>query len=868
VTAAARILQEGQRYDANAMLKVALRGVLARKFRLVLTATAVLLGVMFVTTTYVLTDTLNESFDRVLAQSLADVDLVVRGTPVRGDDRARIPESAVERVRAVDGVASAHGFVQGYAQFVGRDGEAVDKGVSSAGVTFVGGRERGPMVLVDDGGTRSRAPHGRNEVAMDVDTARGAGFHVGDHVDVLSAGPRRTFDLVGVFQFGDGADTGPFSFAAFDLPTSQDIAAAVGRLDAVYVRGDPGVPVAQLRRSLRAGLGAGYDVEDPSQIVRSGNQDVGEFVDLLTGLLLGFAALGVVVGAFIIFNTFTILVTQRTHELGLLRALGASRRQVITSVVLEAGVVGALASAVGVLLGIVVAQFLMSLVDSLGFRIPSGDVVVQPRTVGYAVAVGLLVTVGAALWPAVRASRVPPVAAINDLPEARVETFRRRAVVGVVLLAVAVPVLLVGIDRAQQAADALDQLPLVGLGALLLFFGVVVLLATFARPLAGWFGIPVRATAGVPGAIARGNAMRNPRRTAATASALVIGLALVAMVAVLGESAKAQIDASGSDVRAQLVLDTRNFSGFSPEVVDRVEALPEVKSAVGFHYGRIPIQGRRERVIGMNGTGLADAFALRLEPGSTTDLGVDGILVTREQASQFGWAVGDKVSLPFPLGDREVRVVGVYGAEDIAFGSPIFVSRELFRTSVPEADLDYRAYLSVAPGVRVSAAKDAVEREIGHDFPNLEVQTRAEARDAEADLVDQFLGVLIALLFLSEAIAVLGIVNTLALSVHERTHEIGMLRAVGMTRRQLRRSVRWESVIIAAIGGSVGLVLGLIWAWAFTSALQSEHLFRLSVPLGRIALLALLSLVAGAIAAVLPAWRASRLEIFDAIGRE
>jgi putative ABC transport system permease protein len=299
-----------------------------------------------------------------------------------------------------------------------------------------------------------------------------------------------------------------------------------------------------------------------------------------------------------------------------------------------------------------------------------------------------------------------------------------------------------------------------------------------------------------------------------------------------------------------------------------VEALPEVKSAVGFHYGRIPVQGRRERIIGMNGSGLADAFRLQLEPGSTADIGVDGILVSREAASQFGWAVGDAVTLRFPLGGHTVRVVGVYGADDISFGSPIFVSRELFRAGVPEADLDYRAYVSVAPGVPVRTAKAVVEREIGHDFPNLEVLSQAESRDAEADLVDQFLGVLIALLFLSEAIAVLGIVNTLALSVYERTHEIGMLRAVGMTRRQLRRSVRWESVIIAAIGGTVGLALGLVWAWAFTSALETEDLFLLRVPLGRIALLALLSLVAGAVAAVLPAWRASRLEIFEAIARE
>jgi putative ABC transport system permease protein len=849
------------------VLKVALRGLLARKFRLALTATAVLLGVMFVTTTYVLTDTLDESFDRVFAQSLADVDVVVRGAPVRNDDRARIPQSVIQQVRGTDGVASARGFVQGYAQLIGRDGEAVDKGVSSAGVTFVGGRERGPMLLVDDGRTRSRAPHGADELAIDVDTAREAGFHVGDTVDVLSAGPRRTFELVGLFRLGD-ADTGPFAFLAFDLPTAQDVAAATGRLDAVYVRSEPGVAAGALRRALRAELGPAYEVVSPEQIVQSDSQDVGEFVNLLTGLLLGFAALGVVVGAFIIFNTFTILVTQRTHELGLLRAMGASRRQVIASVVVEAGIVGALASAAGVLLGIVVARLLMSVVDSLGFSIPGGDVVVAPRTVVLAVAVGLVVTVGAAWWPAIRASRIPPVAAIGDLPEARVETFRRRTLFGLVLLGVGIPVLLVGISRAQHAEDALDELPLVGLGALLLFFGVVVLLAVFARPLARGFGLPVRAAAGVPGAIARGNAMRNPRRTAATASALVIGLALVAMVAVLGESAKAQIDASDSNVEAELVLDTRNFSGFSPEVIDRIEALPEVKSAVGFHFGRIPIEGRRERIIGMNGTGLADAFDLQLTPGSTAELGLDGILVGREEANEFGWSVGDAVTLSFPLGDRLVRVVGVYGAEDISFGSPVFVSRELFRTSVPEADLDYRAYVSVASGVPVRTAKAAVEREIGRDFPNIEVLTQEEARDAEAELVDQFLGVLVALLFLSEAIAVLGIVNTLALSVYERTHEIGMLRAVGMTRRQLRRSVRWESVIIAAIGGSVGLALGLVWAGAFTSALETEDLFLLRVPLGRIALLALVSLAAGALAAVVPAWRASRLEIFEAIARE
>jgi putative ABC transport system permease protein len=816
----------------------------------------------------VLTDTLDASFDRVFSQSLSDVDVVVRGVAT-GDrrDPPRIPDADVGRVAAVDGVASARGFVQGYAQFVGRDGDAIDKGGPAVGVTFVGGRRRGPLHLVDDGATRSRAPHG-DEVAMDVDTAREAGFHVGDSVDVLSAGPRRTFTLVGLFTVGDGADTGPLTFAAFDLATSQQIAAAPALLDAVYVRGEPGVPSASLQRSLRTALGRDRDVTDAAELARTGDQDVGEFVDLLTGLLLGFAALGVVVGAFIIFNTFTILVTQRTRELGLLRAMGASRRQVITAVVTEAGMVGAVAAVSGLVLGVVVARLLMSLVDSLGFRIPTGDVVVLPRTVVVAIAVGMVVTVGAALWPAVRASRIPPVAAIGDLPEARDETLHRRAAFGVVLLACSVPVLLVGVARARAADDALDELALVGLGALLLFCGVVVLLATFARPLARWLGAPVRAIAGVPGAIARGNAMRNPRRTSATASAMVIGLALVAMVAVLGSSAKAQIDAADSEVAAELVLDTTQFSGFSPDVVRRVESLPEVESAVGFRFGAARVRGDRQRVVAVDGSGLADALVLRMRSGAIADLGDDRVLVSEEDARERRVGVGDSLSLRFPNGVREVRVAGVYGSEDVLGGSPFLVSRALFRDGFPEADLDYRAYVSVTPGVSVATARRAVERELRHDFPNVDVQTRDQAHDSEADLVDQFLGVLVALLFLSEAIAVLGIVNTLALSVHERTHEIGMLRAVGMSRRQLRRSVRWESVIIAAIGGTVGLALGLVWAWAFVSALASEELFRFRIPAGRIGLLALLSLVAGVAAAVLPAWRASRLEIFDAIGRE
>jgi putative ABC transport system permease protein len=374
----------------------------------------------------------------------------------------------------------------------------------------------------------------------------------------------------------------------------------------------------------------------------------------------------------------------------------------------------------------------------------------------------------------------------------------------------------------------------------------------------------------VTGAIARGNAMRNPRRTAATASALVIGLALVAMVAILGESAKAQVDAADSGLEADLVIDTTQFTGFSPDVVRRVDALPGIASAVGFRFGSVLVPDLEddERVVAVNGTGLDDAFDLQMREGAVADIGDDGMLVSEEEAVEYGFALGDEVALEFPNGVRPVRVAGIYGGDDVVGGSPFLVSRGLFRAGFPEADLDYRAYASIEDGTTVAQARDAVAEDLRDDFPNIEVLTREEAREAEAELIDQFLGVTVALLFLSELIAVLGIVNTLALSVYERTHEIGMLRAIGMTRRQLRRSVRWESVIIAAIGGAVGLVLGLIWAWAFAAALESEELFVFTIPIGRVAILVAVSLVAGVLAAVLPAWRASRLDVLDAIARQ
>jgi putative ABC transport system permease protein len=853
------------------VLRATIRGVLARKFRLALTSLAVVLGVSFVSTTYVLTDTLDRSFRGIFDQTLSGVDVVVRARPLPDDDdHERFSDQVLGQVRTVDGVASAGGFVEGYAQFVGKDGEAIGGGTTPAiGVGWIGGRERGPLRLVDDGGRRSRIPRAPNEVAMDVETARDNGFRVGDRVDVLSSGPKERFDVVGVFALGDSGAVGPVSFAAFPFRTAQRLLSSQGLVNAIYVRGADGVPRAELRRQLTDAIGPTFEVAFAAEVAADSGADINEFLDLLTGVLLGFAAIGLVVAAFIIFNTFTILVAQRTHELGLLRAMGASRRQIIGSVVLEAAIVGGLASAIGLALGVLFARVLFSLVDAIGFDVPAGDVVLESRTVVYALAVGLFVTVGASVWPAVRASTIPPVAAINDVPAARVGSFRWRVVFGGFLVLLGAPILVVGVVQSGSADDVLGALRVVGIGALLVFFGVIVLLATFARPLAAALGFPVRAAGGVTGAIARGNAMRNPRRTAATASALVIGLALVEMVAIFGESAKASVRGSDGDLRAQLVVDTKQFSGFSPDVVRRLASLPEIGGAAGFRFGSVrPVAGDDdERVVGVNGTGLAATLDLQMRSGRSSELG-DGMLVYDEEAREYGLEVGDRLPLRFPTGEMAVEVVGIYGQDDLFWGSPFLVSDALFKRGFTEADLDYRAYASVADGIDVDDARSAAAAEVADDYPNIKVQTREEFRDEQARAIDQFLAVTVALLFLSELIAILGIVNTLALSVYERTHEIGMLRAVGMTRRQLRRMVRGESVIIASIGGLIGLGVGLLWGWAFTAALENEDITEFTIPTGRMLVFVALSVVAGVVAAVIPAWRASRLDVLDAIATE
>ncbi len=562
------------------MWKATIRGLFARKVRLALTALAILLGVAFVSATYVLTDSVKRSFDGVFTQSLSGIDLYVQGASALGGSSSpgRIPDSVIAQVAAVPGVRTSQGVVRTQlAQFVDADGETIGGGgPPTFGISWV---DDGPLRL-----TAGQAPDGPGQVAMDAGTAQKHGYHVGDRVRVLLSGAAKRYEIVGLFGYGDVTDLGAVTVAAFDLATAQREFDAGASVDAVYVQRDPDVTTEQLQANLQRELGPAYEVLTTSEATLEVGKQVRQFLGFFTDALLGFAAIGVVVGAFIIFNTFSILVAQRTRELGLLRAMGATGGQVVRSVVLEAFVVGAVASAIGLGVGILLGQGLLDLLSELGLDLPATSTVVLGRTIVVSLIVGVLVTVVAAAIPAVRAARVPPVAAIADIPERAVGGFGRRLVIGGIVLVAGGALLAYGLARARDVSGILDQVQVVAFGAFGVLVGVVLLLPAVVRPAVRALGAPLRRF-GPPGVLARANAMRNPRRTAITASALVIGLALVGLTATFGASARASVGQStAAGLRADYIVKSDGFAGFSTEVAERLRDIPVVTTAASMRF--------------------------------------------------------------------------------------------------------------------------------------------------------------------------------------------------------------------------------------------------------------------------------------------
>jgi putative ABC transport system permease protein len=849
------------------VLRLTLRGLWSRKLRTALTFVVVMLGVSLMAGTLVLTDTIRKTFDDLFADVNRGTDVYVRGVTQFessfGDtQRPRLGDSVVEDIEGVDGVDIAEPSVQGYAQIIDKDGEPI--GDPGFGPPTFGGNwgtvdELNPFTLVAGG----RAPEADDEVVIDKRSADDAGFAVGDTVGVQTQTGLEDYELVGVARFGTADSPGGATFALMTLPAAQQRVAQPGMIDSVSIVADQGVSQRQLADRVQAQLGDDAEVLTGAEITQENQDDIEQGLQFFTGFLTAFAVIALVVGAFVIYNSFSILVAQRNREMALLRAVGASRGQVLRGVLLEAVIIGGLASIAGFLLGLAVTSGLRALMDAFGFDLPAGDIVVRPAAVVVAILSGFIVTVVSAVVPAVRAARVSPLAAMRDVAVERTTRLRIRIVLAVAVAALGALSLVNGVagDGGIQA---------VGLGVLLIFIAAVLFGPVLARPTVELIGAPLPAVKGVVGQLARQNAARNPKRTAATASALLIGVAIIAFFLAFNSSLRASIDNIVDD---QFVGDfavntgSFGFGGLPPEVAERLNDLPEVEIATGIRGVQARIADSNTFATGVDPVPAFALFDLAPTQGTADDLAEpDTIAVFEGRAKDKGWSVGDEVDVGFPQHEGAVplRVAMIYANKEIA-GDYTIGLRTLDKY-VPDP-ADFVVFARLADGVDPEEARPALEA-VTDDYPTAELLDIEEYKDATAEQFTPILGLVTVLMLLTIIIAVLGIMNTLALSVLERTRELGLVRAVGGTRRQVRTMIRWESVVIAVLGSTIGLGLGLFFAWSIGKALEEDGFTTYQVPYVGVAAVVVVSVLFGMLAALYPAWRAGRLDVLDAIATE
>ncbi|HUC04077.1 MAG TPA: FtsX-like permease family protein, partial [Acidimicrobiales bacterium] len=680
----------------------------------------------------------------------------------------------------------------------------------------------------------------------------------GQRVRVLLAGPSRTFTITGLVRFGTADNLAGATIAAFTLPTAQKLFGEVGQLDAINVVTSPGANKAAVERDIARHLPRGVQVVTGQTVVNEQTNDINQALSFFSTALVIFALISLFVGAFTILNTFSIIVGQRTRELALLRIVGARRQQIFRSVLLEAGLVGLVSSLVGLGLGVLAAYGIEALLKAFGFDLPAGPLAFEPRTVVIALAVGTGVTVVAAISPARRAVRIPPVAAINDMQELTDVSFRRRFAWGASLALSGAAVLGAGLAAAAVA--------LVGLGAVLLFVGVAMLAPAIARRLAGVVGRPLAGALGVAGRLGRENSMRSPRRTAQTASALMVGLALVSAIAVFGASASGSTTSSVDDaVRADLLVLPTNSNGsgsIATTVPAAVSHLPGVVTSTTVFGGQFEFRQSLETLAAISTRGLSATVILDLTSGSLSALGRGEMLIDSNTAQADHLRTGDTVAVKFArTGNGHVRIGGIFEPNAL-IGS--YVASEGY----------YDAhFVNPQPGgvLLKTDGSSSVQREVQRalaPYPNVQVQTRAQFENTQSAQVNQLLGIVYALLALAVLIALIGIVNTLMLSVFERTHEIGLLRAVGMKRRQVRAMIRSESVIIAVFGAIIGIVIGTGLGIALVSSLHSQGITKTVVPGESMIVFLILSALLGLLAASWPARRAAKLDVLAAIAAQ
>ncbi|MBK0376584.1 MULTISPECIES: ABC transporter permease [unclassified Streptomyces] len=843
------------------MFRTALRNVLAHKARLLMTVLAVMLGVAFVSGTLVFTDTLGNAFRNQSAKSYDNVAVSIE--TYAGDDEKTpgIDDATLEKIRGLDGVASATGRVNGFAGVADPDGKLIGNGWSNTGANFAPGKDGKDSQYVFTDGS---GPTKNGAVALDKDTASKGKYRVGDPVRVATNGPVKEYTLAGIFTTEDGAVNAGGSLVLFDTATAQKLYLKPGVFQNATVSAEPGVSDRKLLDEVAPLLPKDATAQTGKALADKQAKDIESGLTSLNTMLLAFAGIALFVGIFLIANTFTMLIAQRTRELALMRAIGATRRQVKRSVLLEAAVVGTLASVIGFLLGLGLATGLRSAMGVMGGKIPAGPLVVSPTAVGSAFAVGILITVLAAWLPARRAAKIAPVAAMSSVhATASVKSLVVRNSIGGVITLLGSAGIVGG-----AATGGTSGRQLVAAGAFFALIGVIILIPLLSRPVIALVRPLLKKVFGVSGKLASQNAVRNPRRTGATASALAIGLTLVTGISVLGVTLGQAIDKMTTDnIKADYMVSMASGDSLDESALTALSKADGVAALSPQQAAWFEVDGDYFSASGVTPGDVEQVFSLTTESGSLASLKDGQVAVGSKTAKKHGWKTGDTLPVKFDDDKKgELKVGATYKENE--FLSPFVIPKEMADAHTSSTRSEIREIWIKADGGASKANEQSIVNALG-DNPAMSVMDRQDIRDMFGGFINTALNIMYGLLAMALLIAVLGVVNTLAMSVFERQQEIGMLRAIGLDRGRVKRMIRLEAVVISVFGAVIGVGLGVFLGWAIGRTLSADIPgYALVIPWDRLGIFLLLAALVGVLASLWPARSAAKLNMLTAIKTE
>jgi len=842
------------------VFRIALKGILGRKARLILTSLAVILGTSFLAGTSVFSDTLNRTFDNLFSDVFKNVDAYVRSTQVIDADfgqeeRQRISADLVSIVEKVPGVRDASPDIQAFARIIGKDGKPIGSdGQGPPTFGSIGEEFAGALWSTAKGDW----PNGPTEVVIDEASAKAGKYELGDTVKVVAQSGSREFTLVGIASYGDVRSPGGATFALFDSVTAAEFLTKPGFIDAILISGDGSVSDEKLSKAIQDALPTTSKTETltGAEITLETQDQIGSALDFFGILLSTFSFIALGVGCFVIYNVFSISAAQRQRENALLRAIGASRKQITRAMLIEATVVGLIGSVVGLVAGIGLSAGLSALLRAVNIDIPSGGLVLSQNTVTSTIIIGLIVTVLSAILPARRAGKVPPLAAMRATALEIAEPGRKRLYTGLLSIALGLAIIVAVVMGASNNY--------LGIGILFVFIGTIVLGPIIARPVAMFLGRPAARFRGVTGVMARQNSARNPKRTSRTASPVLIGVALVTAVTALAASIKGQIDdVFTAQFKGDYAIstDARGFGGLSPSLAVDLNKMPQVEKATGFGFLTVKIEDNGQYLTTITPKTIEGLWDIGLINATYSDLTTSDIFVSEKTAKKKNIALGSVLQTTFGDGStRPLKVAGFFVNDEI--GNYIANSALVDGSAIIMFDIG--VYIKTKDNVDKAEAFTALENAV-KKYGQGELLTKQEYINKQSGQVNQLLGLIYGLLMLSVIISIVGIIITLLLSVFERQRELALLRAVGMTRSQVRTTVRWESVITSLLGAVLGIILGIGLGWVIVFALKDQGLTSFKLPVGPTIVIMVMSFIVGLFAAIYPAWRATRVNILDAL---